>query len=148
MNKEYNNNFLSYTGKIDRKNYAINMSILIVLACLLFYTDFSIIFKYSQISMLYEIFTFILGFAYVIIFGCVLSVVYRRVVDISENRSKKFKDIMTTLYAIFLCIPFAYYFLEGILNIPLLSMIIYFGLYPLSLIFCIIIGFVKHKERV
>lgn len=147
MNEKYNNNFLSYEGKIDRKNYAINMSIIIALACLLFYTDFSVIFRYSRIPLLYDVFTFMLGFASLIMFCCVLSIVYRRITDISDNRSEKFKKIMTTLYAIFLCIPFAYYFLEGIINSPLINMIIYFGLYPLSLIFCIITGFVKHKEQ-
>lgn len=147
MNEEYNNNFLSYDGKINRKNYAINMAILSVLGLLLSISDFSALFEYSRIPILFTVFNFMTDIGFFLICGCILSVTYRRINDISENRTKKFKDTMMTLYTIFLCVPFIYLFLGDILNIAVLHLIIYGFICPLSLIFCIIIGVIKSKKK-
>ena len=48
MNNNYNSDFFSYYGKINRKNYIINLLILSALFLLLSITDFTIFTKFSS----------------------------------------------------------------------------------------------------
>ena len=75
---ESNNSFYSWEGTINRKDYVINMLILIALFFALNLVRFDIL---AQNKILYTILMFIIGFLKFIFIMSVLSVIYRRIAD-------------------------------------------------------------------
>lgn len=144
--QEYNNSFLGFTGKIDRKNYIINMVILVAIIVLTNMTNFN---KFSQYfsSQAYTYFLlFFVGLLKFIVTVGILSVIYRRISDFSN-----FEKNMKKVFAIFFFIPFLYYEIgrdtlsvfPGI--IPFCNLIISF-LFITSCILSIIFAFLKSKN--
>ena len=87
MSKESNNNFFSYQGTINRKNYIIDTIIIIFLYGLLSLVKFENFKPFISFELIYSILLFVVGmFKFVLIFSF-LSLVYRRIADFSAGKS-------------------------------------------------------------
>ena len=143
-----NNNFFSYEGTINRKNYTINMLIIITLCACLQFVDFSFYFSFTKLTFLYGIFEFlVILFKYVLMF-CAISVVYRRITDITCNSSAKTKDIAKKIFTCVYIVPLLLYFLGGILFqqgiiMNLIILVVFFLFLPISAITSILLCFIK-----
>ena len=108
--KEYNNDYFSWLGVINRKNYIINMFILtaiIILTSLIPFQNFE---KYINFSFIYTTLLFLVGFFKFMIIMSALSVIYRRIADFSASKSYKFKMNMYRVFVIFYVLPLLYLF--------------------------------------
>lgn len=148
MDQLSNNNFYSFEGTINRKNYTINMSIIITLCACLHFADFSFYFSFTNLKFLYGIFEFLIEIFKLILMYCAISVVYRRFSDITWNSSQKTKGNAKKIFTVIYIIPILLYFLGGILfqeglfqQISILILIFFF--LPISLITSIILCFIK-----
>lgn len=146
MNNNYNSDFFSYYGKINRKNYIINLLILSALFLLLSITDFTIFTKFSSEILTTTVFS-ILDFLRFVIIAAILSVIYRRIADFS-NHNKKLK----TFFVIFYLTPFIFYYLGNFLFdfssslLVILNTIILNIIFPISIIAAIVFAFLKSKK--
>lgn len=147
---ETNTDFFSYTGTINRKNYAINMVILIALFTAASFIRAENFFEYTNKTFLLPILMFMISmFKFVLIFSA-LSVIYRRFSDISENKSERFKQnakkifvsiyIMPILY--FLCIRYFFDLLPAVL-INITDLIFVFVAIPLVILCTLTVTFIK-----
>jgi len=146
-----NNDFFSWNGTLDRKNYSINLFILTALYILLSLVRFDVILQFSKISLLNSIFYFLLEILKFLLMMSALSVVYRRIRDISYFKSLKFANNMKNMFIFVFVIPILYLFcLRYFLNFPLitniLDLVVLFVLIPLELIFAVVLCFIKGKK--
>ena len=79
---------------------------------------------------------------------CAMSVVYRRLADITINSSTKTKDIAKKIFAIVYVAPLLIYFLSGIIFqegviIQLINLLVVFVLMPITVITTIVLAFIK-----
>ena len=146
MSYNDNTNFLSFEGKIGRKNYIINLLILISLFIGIFLIKFDNYIEFFRYKFLYTILIFtvdILKFAIII---SILSVIYRRIADFSEVKNK-----MKSIFFIFYLFPVMYiywghYLLDFIPPlIYLLDLITYMIILPITLILTVIFSFLRSK---
>lgn len=145
-NEEYNSDFLNYNGKINRKNYVINLSILVALYVLLSATDFTKFMVYTPKYLITSLF-YILGFLKFVIIIAIISVIYRRIADFAN-----FDNRMKTFFILFYFFPFLYLcfghflldFAPGLIKIfDWLTLTI---ILPLSIIFSILFAFFKSQK--
>ncbi len=145
-NKESNNEFFSYQGTINRKNYIINGIILILLFVITSLIRFENFEPYIKYKIIYKILIWVVEFFKFVLITSLLSVIYRRIADFSGGNEK----IIKIIFMIFFLYPFiTYYFgyflfssIPQILNIMVLSLI---GILPVSIILAIIFAFIKSK---
>lgn len=148
MMNSQNNNFFSYEGTINRKNYIINMLIIIILSACLHFVDFSFYFSFTKLTFLYGIFEFLISlFKYVLMF-CAISVVYRRITDITYKSSLKTINLAKKIFTIIYIVPLLLYFLGGILFqqgiiMQLIILMVFFFFLPVSAITSILLCFIK-----
>ncbi|MBQ4122557.1 hypothetical protein IJD44_02365 [bacterium] len=148
IKKEYNSDFLSFAGRISRKDYIINMLILVALFVLLTFTNFNSLLQYSSSQLVNIIVIFVIGIIKFTIVASIISIVYRRISDIS-NFSKKMKNF----FIIFYFVPFVYLgFARELIDflpiiIFLLDRIIIFILIPIATVSAIIFSFLKSKTN-
>lgn len=148
MTNYSNNNFFSYEGGIDRKNYTINMLIIIVLCACLHFVDFSFYFSFTKLTFLYGIFEFLISlFKYVLMF-CAISIIFRRITDITLNSSLKIKNIAKKIFTCIYIFPLLLYFLGGIvfqqgLIMQIIIFVVFFIFSPLSIITTLLLCFIK-----
>ncbi len=139
-NKEYNNDYFSYEGVISRKNYTINMLILIVLLISLSLIRFDTIKQFVTYNFLYETLIFIVNFFKFVIVMSMLSVIYRRIADFSENKSIKFNLIMKRIFILLFVFPLLYFYcIIYFFNFSILfytALILTFIGFIASIIFC------------
>ncbi len=146
--KNYNNDYFSYNGVISRKNYLINMLILIALYTAISLVRFESFADFISFKLIYSILIFMADLFKFIIIMSALSVIYRRIADISSHKSYKFYTNMKKLFIILFIFPVLYlfcirYFFDIIpLVTAIVDMAVIYILTPLGIIagiiFCII----------
>lgn len=146
-NFDSNSAFLSWEGTINRKDYAINMLILIALFVALYFVNFDVL---APQKILNTILLYLVSFLRFIILISLLSIVYRRINDFSTGRSFRFQNIMKYIFGIFFLFPVLYFyiFLFFISYIPFLSVFLnilavyaVYGAVIAAIVFC----FIKSK---
>lgn len=149
MNEQNNNDFFSYNGTINRKNYAINMFILIALYVVIYFVNFeNFVLFTSQKYLLHILMFFVNLFKFVIVISAI-SVVYRRFADIATKKTENFKLTIKRIFTLLYVIPILHlycirYFLDVIPPlVSILDMITFFILLPLALITSIVLCFIK-----
>lgn len=146
---ENNNNFFSYNGYINRKNYAINMLILVALYVSVSFVNFESFFQYTNYKFLYTVLMFMVGFFKFVILMSAISVVYRRIADISKKRTEQFFMAMKRLFVLLIVLPALYvycirYFFDVVpILVYGLDILTFFGLIPAGIIMAIILCFIK-----
>ncbi|MBQ9246780.1 hypothetical protein IJ182_11010 [bacterium] len=144
---ESNNSFFSWEGTIGRKDYAINMFILVALFIGLSLINFDVI---APEKITNSILLFIVGFLKFIIVMSVLSVIYRRIADFSIGRSYKFQKIAKSSFGIFIVFPILYLYIvfPFLMFMPIIANCLAFIsliLGVIGIIVSIIICFIKSK---
>ncbi len=148
---EYNNDFFGYNGYINRKNYIINMVILFALFFATELVDFDKFTQFTNITFLKTVLIFVVDLFKFVLMIAALSVVYRRIADISKNRSYVFFSNMKKAYAMLFVFPIFYLYcfrhffdivpiLMNILNILTIAILL-----PLAAISTFILCFIKGK---
>lgn len=147
----FNNDFFSYQGTIGRKNYIINTLILVALYIGISLINFERFEEFFTFKLLYSILIFIVGLFKFIIIMSVVSIIYRRISDISYSKSLTFDTVMKRIFVILYVFPLLYflcirYFIDIIpIALNILDFVTLFILLPLSTIFAIIISFIKGR---
>lgn len=141
-----NTNFLSFEGKIGRKNYIINLLILLLLLIGIFFIKFENYIEYFRYKFLYTILIFIVDILKFAIVISILSVVYRRIADFSTiNKKMKYLFFIFYLFPV-LYVYWGHYLLDFIPPlISLLDIITYIIIIPTAIIITIIFSFLKSK---
>ena len=142
-----NSAFLSWEGTINRKDYVINMLILLTLALGMNFININVL---APEKITNTILSFLIQFLQFIFVISVLSVVYRRITDFSSGRTYKFKKTFYYLFIALFVFPVLYFYVFAyFLNfIPYLTTIL--GIYSLvaitfAFILSIIFCFLKAK---
>lgn len=149
--QESNNDFFSYQGSISRKNYLINMLILILIVVGLSFIKLDSFEPFITYKFLYTALVFMVSMLRFVAIMAILSVIYRRITDFSTNRPASFKLLMNRTFAILFVFPILYdfcirFFIDIIPALQnLLDIITIFVLYPLAFIAAVIFGFIKSK---
>ena len=143
---ENNTDFLSYQGRIGRKNYIINLLILLALYVVVSFIRFDTFSQYFSFGFFNSILMFLVEFFKFVLIVSIISVVYRRINDFSKFDGK-IKNIFIIFYFIpFLYLSFGHYmldFLPALINI--FDLITYFILLPVAVILTIVFAFIKSR---
>ena len=146
---ESNNEFFSYQGTINRKDYIINILIIISLLIGISLVKFDNFAPYIKPEFLYKVLMFMVYFFQFVMLMSVISLVYRRIADFSSSKSVVFISTMKKLFAILFIFPVLYIFcFRYFINIiPILQntldIITTFLLLPLGFLSMIIFAFLK-----
>lgn len=149
--KEFNAAFFSYDGVINRKDYAINMLILIGLFFALslfkpelFVINTSLKFLATILALVISLLKFVAGFS-------MLSQIYRRNKDIGYNKSQRTKNILDKLFIFIYAVPIILFYSITFLFsglIPIMDVIASFLILimgPIMILYAIIIAFIKSR---
>ncbi len=148
---ESNNDFFSYNGTISRKNYLINMLILIALYVGCSFIRFENFEPFIPVKFLFSVLLFMVGLFKFVILMSALSVIYRRIADFSRSKSYNFIINMKRIFVFIFIFPVLYlfclrYFFDIIpFIINILDTFVIFVLIPLAFIASIIFCFIKGK---
>ena len=146
MNNQYNNNFYGYNGLINRKNYAINIFILIALYFSLSLVKWESFFQFTTYKFLFTILIYIIFCLKFIFIMCSMSLIYRRISDIFANKSLKHFEIAKKFFIFLFVIPILYWFcFKDLLGFYLLNLFCFFIIFPIDIIISIILCFIKGK---
>ncbi len=146
-NNEYNNDFLSYYGKIGRKNYIINLLILTAIYIVTLLINLEGLKQYITYDFLYTTLYFVIDLFKFMVIIAILSVIYRRIADIS-NTDKR----LITIFIILFLFPFFYlnwgYFLLNFIPplVQILNVLTIYVILPLALVFSIVMAFIKSRN--
>ena len=149
QSNEYNNDFLGYHGYINRKNYAINLLILFALLVATTLVNFEKLTQFTNYEFLKVVLTFVVDLFKFVIMISALSVVFRRIADISKKRPASFFENLKKAYGILYVFPIFYlycfrYFLDIIPQLTtILNILTIMILLPLAIISTIILCFIK-----
>lgn len=149
QSNEYNNDFLGYHGYINRKNYAINLLILFALFVATTLVNFEKLTQFTNYEFLKVVLTFVVDLFKFVIMISALSVVFRRIADISKKRPASFFENLKKAYGILYVFPIFYlycfrYFLDIIPQLTtILNILTIMILLPLAIISTIILCFIK-----
>ena len=149
--QESNNDFFSYQGTISRKNYIINMFILLAIFIGCSFVRLENFKQFITYEILYNILVFMLSMVKFVSIMAILSVIYRRISDFSQYKSAFFQNTMKKIFVILFVCPVVYdYCLRFFIDIiPFLQNILdyltIFILYPLAIIASIAFCFPKNK---
>lgn len=151
MSYNENNDFFSYQGTISRKNYIINMLILISLYVLISLVRFDILEQYVTFKFLFTILIFFVSLFKFVILMSSLSLIYRRIADFSFNKSYTFISNMKKLFVVFFVFPLLYIYCIRVFigTIPVITPIFDYSmiiLIPLGFIFALILSFIKRSK--
>ena len=150
-NKNYNNDFFSYNGVIGRKNYTINMLILFGLYIALNFVKFETFTQFTNVKFILPVLIFMVSLFKFVILMSSLSVIYRRIADISAFRSYNFNLSTKRIFVLLYVFPVLYlfcirYFLDIMpFLITTLDFTVLYILFPLGLIGIILFCFIKAK---
>ena len=141
-----NNSFFSFEGTISRKDYCINILILFFILLGLQITDFEKLFEFLNQNFLYIIILNVIFLFKFVTIICLISVIYRRMLDFSNSRENT-KKIFGVLYIFPI---FYYYWGSYITNVlPIFKDILDFATYlviiPIAFIASIAFAFIKRK---
>ncbi len=144
-----NNDFFSYQGTINRKNYLINLFILFSVYLLLTFIRPDFFVKYTSFKFLLPILVFIISLLKFVIIMASLSVIYRRIADISQFKSFNLKVWLNRIFIFIFVLPVLYmfcfrYFIDIMPFIQTIAdmFVIYIAM-PIALICLIIFSFIK-----
>ncbi len=146
---ETNNDFFGYNGTINRKNYVINMTIMFAVVIGLSFVNFSFFSEYTSFKFLFVILDFVIGLVKFVVIFAMLSLVYRRFMDISKSKSYKFMQNVKKLFITLFVFPVIYIFCIRmfIYTIPvipnILDLLSYYMLVPAALLSALVISFLK-----
>ena len=149
--KKNNSDFFSYNGTINRKDYTINLLIVVALYIILTYTRFENILQYTKQEIIVHIFVFMVSMFKFLLVMSAISIIFRRVVDITLNRSETFKTNTKKIFALLFVFPILHlfcirYFLDIFpALVAILDTITLLVLIPISVITAIILCFIKGK---
>lgn len=145
MNNYENNSFYSYNGHINRKNYIINLLILLALYVSTLLVNWNVFFQFTPYKFLIDILMYVvLCFQFIIVF-CSLSVIYRRISDITKNKNEEVKNKAKTIFALLYVFPIIYLFgIKQLVNFAFIDLIV-FCLLSVSSICAIVLCFIKGK---
>ncbi|MBQ8886438.1 MAG: hypothetical protein IJY61_01910 [Candidatus Gastranaerophilales bacterium] len=149
--EDYNNDFFSYQGRISRKNYVINMFILLAVFGGLSFIKLERFEPYITYKFLYSALVFMVSMTKFVALMAMLSVVYRRISDFTNKKVDSYKLVMKKIFILFFVLPILYdYCFRFFINIipPLqytLDITTIFILYPLAFLTTIILCFVKSE---
>ena len=150
-NEDYNNDFFGYHGRISRKNYAINMLILLAIFCGLSFIKLESFEPYITYRFLYSALVFMVSMTKFVALMAMISVVYRRISDFTNKKDDSYKHVMKKIFVLLFVLPILYdYCLRFFVDtIPFLQYTLdlttIFILYPLAFITTIILCFVKSE---
>lgn len=145
MKDEYNNSFYGYNGYINRKNYAINLFILVALYVSTNLVNWNSFTQFTSHKFLSDVLLYIILCFQFIMVLCLLSVVYRRISDIIKNKAEKTKDNAKTLFIVLYVIPVLYFLaLRQFINFYILDIFVLL-LILISIISSIVLCFIKSK---
>lgn len=148
-NDNYNNDFFGYTGFINRKNYIINMLILISIGVICKFINVEALFTYSSFKFLIHVLDFAVSMIIFVVSVACLSLVFRRLADITSESSENAKNSVKKLFSILYVFPFIYllcirYFIG---DIPFISSVLdlsmLFFFLPSALLVSLIIAIYK-----
>ena len=143
--KESNSNYLSFEGIINRKDYTINMLILLGIFIGVNLINFNYLQTFFRYEFLYTIFVFIVEMLKFIVMIAIISTVYRRISDFTD-----FNDNWKRIFFIFYFFPFLYLNWGNLLNfipflIKVLDIVTLFIILPVAFISSIVFAFIKSK---
>lgn len=143
--KESNSSYLSFEGIINRKDYTINMLILLGIFIGVNLINFNYLQTFFRYEFLYTIFVFIVEMLKFIVMIAIISTVYRRISDFTD-----FNDNWKRIFFIFYFFPFLYLNWGNLLNfipflIKVLDIVTLFIILPVAFISSIIFAFIKSK---
>lgn len=144
---EYNNDFLNYKGKINRKNYIINMLILLALYSAVILVNFNSLKQFITYDFLFTVLMFVIELFKFVLMVAIISVIYRRIADFSE-----FNENMKKIFFIFFFFPFLYlnwghYLLDFIPPLVyILDILTFFIILPVALVLTIVYAFLKGRK--
>ncbi|HIS89568.1 TPA: hypothetical protein IAA87_09135 [Candidatus Avigastranaerophilus faecigallinarum] len=147
--QQSNKDFFSYQGTINRKDYTINMLIVIALSIGISLVRFDNFVPYIKPEFLYKILMFMVNLFQFVMLMSAISLIYRRIADFSILRSPKYIDYMKKTFFILFVFPILYLFcfrffidivpfLQNIMDI-----FVIFFLAPLGVITAFLIAFIK-----
>jgi len=143
---EDNTDFLSYQGRIGRKNYIINMLILLALYVIVSLIRFDAFSQYFSFGFFNSILMFLIEFFKFVVIVSIISVVYRRINDFSKFDGKIKKVFVIFYFIPFLYLSFGHYMLDFIpALINILDLVTYFFLLPVAVILTIVFAFIKSR---
>ncbi len=146
---ETNNDFFGYNGVINRKNYAINMAIMFLIFLGLYFINFATFLQHTSVKFLFYILDFVISLVKFVAVFAMLSLIYRRFMDISKSKSLLFSENIKKLFIILFVFPVLYCLCVRlfIYNIPfiinILDILTFFVLIPVAAVIAIIISFIK-----
>lgn len=143
--KESNSNYLSFEGIINRKDYTINMLILLGIFIGVNLINFNYLQTFFRYEFLYTIFVFIVEMLKFIVMIAIISTIYRRISDFTD-----FNDNWKKIFFIFYFFPFLYLNWGNLLNfipflIKVLDIVTLFIILPVAFISSIVFAFIKSK---
>lgn len=143
--KESNSSYLSFEGIINRKDYTINMLILLGIFIGVNLINFNYLQTFFRYEFLYTIFVFIVEMLKFIVMIAIISTVYRRISDFTD-----FNDNWKRIFFIFYFFPFLYLNWGNLLNfipflIKVLDIVTLFIILPVAFISSIVFAFIKSK---
>lgn len=147
--KQSNNDFFSYQGTINRKDYAINMLIVIALLIGISLVRFDSFAPYIRPEFLYKVLMFMVNLFQFVMLMSAISLVYRRIADFSILKSTTFVAWMKKIFFILFVFPvlylFCFRFFIDIIPIlqNIIDILVIFLLAPIGLITMIILVFIK-----
>ena len=152
MNQQENNSdFFSYNGTISRKDYSINLLIVVSLYIILSFTKFENLLQYTKPELLVHIFVFMVSMFKFLLVMSAISIIFRRIADITQNKSEQFKTNAKKVFALLYVFPILHlfclrYFLDIFPSlVSILDMSTFFILMPISMLTAIVLSFVKSK---
>lgn len=149
--QESNNDLFSYQGSISRKNYMINMLILLAIFVGTSFIRLENFEQFITYKFLYSAMVFVVGAIKFVAVMAMLSVVYRRIIDFTQFKSITFQETMKKIFVIAFVFPVLYdfclrFFIDIIPSLQgILDLLIVFILYPFATIASIAFCFPKGK---
>ena len=151
-NEQFNNDFFSYQGKISRKDYVINMLIVVSLLIGISFVRFDSFAPYIRPEFLYKILLFMVNLFQFVMLMSAISLVYRRIADFSDTKSITFNNCMKNFFFFLFIFPILYlfcirYFIDIIPIIRnVIDLIVIFIIVPIGIISSIILAFIKGSQ--
>lgn len=143
---ESNNDFLSYEGRINRKNYIINMLILSALYIGVSFIRFDVIGNFFTFQIFNTILIYIVELFKFVLIIAIMSVIYRRIADFSSLNDNMKKMFFILFFFPFLYLNWGNYLLNFIPVLTnLLNILTVFILLPAAIISSIVFAFLKSK---
>lgn len=149
--QESNNDFFSYQGTISRKNYIINMLILLAIFVGVSFIRVENFAQFITYKFLYAVLVFMISMLKFVSVMAMLSVVYRRIADFTYFKTVAFQETMKKFFVIIFVCPVLYdYCLRFFIDIipalqGILDFLTIFVLYPIAIISAIVLCFPKRK---